>query len=78
MSLRVCALLLKKPTEVEILLRMASQVRAIATTYHPEWQDLTDIEIVEQVLAGLRDPQVAEHINKISTTTQVGSLIEEK
>jgi hypothetical protein len=78
MTMRVCALLMKPPTEVEIALRLGSYLRGQAITLRPEWQKLSDIEIIEQVLQGLRDGQVWEAINKSSTTTKVGSLIEEK
>jgi hypothetical protein len=77
MTMRVCALLMKQPTEVDITRAMMAQVRAVAITHRPEWQTLSDMEIIEQVLRGLRDPKIKETINKLSTTTQVGSLTEE-
>ena len=78
MTMRVCALLMKRPTEVDVALRLGSYLRAQAITLCPEWQKLSDIEIIEQVLQGLRNGQVRGTINKLSTTTKVGSLIEEK
>jgi len=78
MPMRVCALLMPASVEVGMVLAMTADLRAAALVHRPEWQDLTDIEIIEQVLSRLQDPQVQEAINKKSTTTKVGSLIEEK
>jgi hypothetical protein len=74
----VCALLIPKGVPVTLCLALAAHLRAEAIVRKPEWQALTDIEILEEVLRTLRDHPIAETINKKSTTTQVGSLIEEK
>jgi carbon monoxide dehydrogenase subunit G len=78
MPLKVCALLIKRPTNAEITLAMMAQMRAAAITHRPEWQTLSDLEIIKQVLSGIQDLKIQGAINKSSTTTKVGSLIEEK
>lgn len=77
MTMRVCALLLPSRQDSEVALEITATLRATALTLRPQWQDLTDIELLEQVLRAVRDHQVREAINKASTTTQVGSLTEE-
>ena len=77
MSMRVCALLLPRRVDGHMCAQLAAQLRAQAIVSRPDWQTLTDIEILEQVLRTLRNHPVSETINKESTTTQVGSLSEE-
>lgn len=77
MALRVCALLLPRQVDVTMCAQLAAQLRATAMVARPDWQRLSDIEILEQVLRTLRDHPVTGAINKESTTTQVGSLSEE-
>lgn len=77
MTMRVCALLLPPRQNAQAVMEITAQMRACAVRLRPEWQSLSDIEILEQVLRAARDRQVREAINKESTTTKVGSLTEE-
>ena len=77
MSMQVCALLLPRKVDAQSVMQITAEMRACAVRLRPEWQSLSDIEILEQVLRAARDHQVREAINKESTTTKVGSLTEE-
>lgn len=77
MSMRVCALLLPRSREAQATLEIMAALRAQAHVSRPEWRSLSDIDLIEQVLDAVRNPEVRAVINKESTTTKVGSLTEE-
>jgi hypothetical protein len=72
MTMQVCALLLPPARHAQAVIEITAQLRACAVRLRPEWQSLSDIEILEQVLRAAQHRQVREAINKESTTTQVG------
>jgi len=77
MTMQVCALLIPRTTTAQVAVEIASSLRATLTKRYPVMAlPATDIELVEQILAGLRQRQNLESINK-QYTPEGGSLIEE-
>lgn len=75
MPLKVCALLIPKEPTPRICMEMATSLRATLTERYPSLalpQD--DIELLREILAGVKKHQKSHAINK-KHTTQVGSLI---
>lgn len=75
MALRVCALLIPRQPTPRICVELTATLRATLTEKYPGLEiPVSDIALVEQILAGLVDHQKSNTINK-KHTTQVGSLI---
>jgi hypothetical protein len=77
MTMRVCALLIPRTITVLVAMQAVSQLRAQLTQQYPVMAlPATDIELVEQILADLRQGQNHKAINKQYTPVG-GSLTEE-
>jgi hypothetical protein len=75
--MRVCALLIPRTITVLVAMQAVSQLRAQLTQQYPVMAlPATDIELVEQILADLRQGQNHTAINKQYTPVG-GSLTEE-
>mgnify|MGYP003332940472 FL=1 len=77
MALKVCALLLPRTTTDQVAVEIVSTLRATLTQKYPLLTiPAEDIDLMEQILKGLRYHQKISTINKLQTLKS-GSLIEE-
>lgn len=77
MTMRVCALLIPRTTTAQVAIEVVSQLRAQLTQRYPVMAlPATDIELMEKILADLRQGQNHKAINKQYTPVG-GSLTEE-
>ncbi len=77
MGLQVCALLIPRTTTPQVAVTVITTLRATLTERYPGLAlPQSDIELVEQILAGLRQGQNLVSINK-QYTPSGGSLTEE-
>lgn len=78
MTMRVCALLLPRTiTTNKVAVEVVSTIRATLSKQYPQMtMPSSDIELMEQILEGLRQTQILQAINKEYTPTG-GSLTEE-
>jgi hypothetical protein len=75
--MRVCALLLPRTATPRVCLLAVSTIRATLTERYPVLAlPTSDIELMEQILDGLRQTQNLQAINK-EYTPEGGSLTEE-